>query len=337
MKKLLLFFVMMFMIVLQAQTTKITSEISGNPIPKVLVFGENGNILTSTDIDGNFEQSALLPKQNKYQLVYNNNSLGDFTFEDLNKEKVVVNEKTKNIATVVIKNKKAAKYLMLQGNFNTFVTVNGTLNVYGDGIVTYIFDNKTKKLKRTKVEQYRVFTVSNPKLDTKKLDTWSYEAFLDVPRLKYVSDLEDLKDNKKYKYKELKAFNKDEIEFSRESLKEKEFNFLGYRFFDVNTLLNLSFEQNQEKNVKSFLEYNEIKSIKIKHRSEPEYNQLVVYGNFYPTEMTFKDDDEVEKVKFKISNSNYTSEFWNTDGFPNMLPVFNKYYQDNMKEMPNKK
>lgn len=337
MKKLILFFACIFAIILQAQNAKVISELSGNPVPKVLVFGDNGNILTSTDIDGNFDRATLTPKQEKYQLVYNNNIVGDYTYDELNKDKITINEKIKNISAVVIKNNKPAKYLIVQGNFNTFVTVNGSLNVYGDGIVTYIFDNKTKKLKRTKVEEYRIFTVANTEQNNKKVASFAYGGFLDVPRLSYVSELENLKNKKKLSYKELKSYNKDEIEISRSVLQEKEFSFLGYRFYDASTLLNMSFEKDQEKSIKTFLEYNEIRNIKIKHKSEPEYNQFIIYGNFYPAEMTFKNEDEVEKVKFKVDNSNYTSEFWNAEGFPNMLPVFNKYYKDNMKEMPNKK
>lgn len=337
MKKLILFFAFLFAIILQAQNAKVISELSGNPVPKVLVFGDNGNILTSTDIDGNFDRAALTPKQEKYQFVYNNNVVGDYTYDELNKDKITINEKIKNISAVVIKNNKPAKYLMVQGNFNTFVAVNGSLNVYADGIATYIFDSKTKKLKRTKVEQYRVYTVLDPKEDNKKLDTWSYTSFLKLPALKKVSELEELKSRKSLKYKELKSQNKDEVEFSRDAFKDREINFLGYRFYDVTTILNMSFEKDQEKSIKSFLEYNEIQYLKVKHKSEPEYNQFIIYGNFYPTEMSFKTDDEVEKVKFKADNSNYTSEFWNTEGFPNMLPVFNKYYKDTMKEMPNKK
>ncbi len=337
MKRFFLFFILVFSFVLKAQNSNVVSELSGKPVPKVIVFGQNGNILTTTDIDGNFDRQLLLPKQENYQLVLNNTALGDFSYDELNKDRITINEKIKNIEAVVIKNNKPAKYLFLKGNFNTYVTVNGSLNVYGDGVVTYIFDNKSKKLKKTKIEQYRVYSVETPSQNAKKLDTWAYNGFLDVPKLKYVSDIEELKDGTRYKYKELKGLNKDEIEFSREALQEKEFSFLGYRFYDVSSILDMSFEKDQVKSIKSFLEYNSIQYIKIKHKSEPEYNQFIIYGNFYPTEMSFKDEDETERVKFSKENSNYSTEFWNTPGFPNMLPVFNKYFKENMKEMTNKK
>lgn len=46
----------------------------------------------------------------------------------------------------------SAKYLYVKGNFNIYATLNNTINGYADGIITYIFDRKTKKLKSTRIE-----------------------------------------------------------------------------------------------------------------------------------------------------------------------------------------
>ncbi len=39
--------------------------------------------------------------------------------------------------------------------------MNNRLNSYTDGIITYVFDNKTKKLKSTNIQQYRIFYLAD--------------------------------------------------------------------------------------------------------------------------------------------------------------------------------
>lgn len=321
---------------LNAQQISIISENSQKPIPKVIIFGKNGNILTTTDIDGKFNREALEPKQDAYQLVYNNTIIADLSYQDISKEMVYVNEKTKDIDAVVIKGK-PSKYVYLTGNFNTYVTINSKLNAYADGIVTYVFDNKTKKYKSTKVEQYRVYIMENALENRKQVATMVFDNILTVPKLKNLSRIDELIAKKNLKFKEVSEASKDEMEFTGEIFQEKEFSFFGYRFFDIRSILNMSFEKAKERNIKSFLEYNEIAYLKLKHKSEPEYNQFITYSNFYPLEMSFHNDVAIDKVKFKRDNSQYTTKFWEQEGFPDMLPVFNQYFKGNMKEMPNQK
>ncbi|KFF09087.1 hypothetical protein [Chryseobacterium luteum] len=331
----LLFAVFIFLFsLIQAQTITFVSEQTNRPLPKVSVFGKDGSILAFSDIDGKIDKQSLSPAQEKFQLVYNNFPVALLSYSELNQDVIKINDQVKEIETVVIRNTKPAKYILIKGNFNAYVTVNNKLNGYADGIVTYIFDNKTKKLKSTNVEQYRVFRLE-VKNEKKETSAWDYGGSLQLPRLKNVGNPEEYK-TKRNTIKELKGDRKDQIEVTGAALQEKEFSLFGFRFFDIRTILNMSFEKGSEKSLKDFLEYNEVTFIKLKHKSEPNYNQIILYNNFYPTELNFSNDDDIEKVKFDKKNSSYKTKYWQEPSFPNMQTIFSSFFKDDLKEQQNK-
>lgn len=321
---------------LNAQTITFVSEKTNTPLPKVSVFGKDGSVLAFSDIDGKIDKKLLTPDQEKFQLVYDNFPVAKLSYSDFDKNIIKINDRVKDIETVVIKNNKPAKYVFIKGNFNTYVTVNNKLNCYADGIVTYIFDNKTKKLKSTNIEQYRIYRLKEAGTEKKQVGLWDYGSSLEVPKMKNVGNIDDYK-KKNIKYKELKSEHKDEVELSGEYLQEKEFALFGYRFFDVRGILNIAFEKDSEKTLRDLLEYNEIRFLKLKHKSEPNYNQIISYINFYSTELDFKNDDDIDKVKFDTDNSNYSTKFWQNSSFPNMQTIFSSFFKDDLKELENKK
>jgi len=319
-----------------AQTITFISEKTNKPLPKISVFGKDGSILAYSDIDGKIDKSSLKQDQENFQLIYENFPVATLTYSDFDKDVIKINDRIKDIETVVIKNNKPAKYIFVKGNFNTYVTVNSKLNCYADGIVTYIFDNKTKKLKSTNVEQYRVYRLEDVKFEKKQTAMWDYDATLDIPDMKEVGNILEYK-QKNSVLKELKGEQKDQIEITGEALQKKEFALFGYRFFDMKSIINASYEKSSKKTLRDLLEFNEIGFIKLKHKSEQDYNQLVLYTNFYPTELDFKNENDIEKVKFKTDNSNYTTKYWEDSSFPNMQTVFSSFFKDKLKEQQNKK
>jgi len=319
---------------IQAQTITFVSDQTNKPLPKVSVFGNDGSILAFSDIDGKIDKQQLDPSKEKFQLVYNNFPVATLSYSDFSQEVIKINDQVKEIETVVIKNTKPAKYIFIKGNFNAYVTVNNKLNSYADGIVTYIFDNKTKKLKSTNVEQYRVYRL-NIKNEKKETASWDYGNSLQLPKLKNVGNPEEYI-TKRNAIKELKGDRKDQIEVTGAALQEKEFSLFGFRFYDIRTILNMSFEKGSEKTLKDFLEYNEVAFVKLKHKSEPNYNQIILYNNFYPTEFSFSNDNDIEKVKFDKDNSSYQTKFWQEPSFPNMQIIFSSFFKDDLKEQPNK-
>lgn len=333
------FFYLLFCLIsifTNAQVITFVSEKNNSPLPRVSVFGKDGSILAYSDIDGKIDKQSLSSSQEKFQLVYNNFPVATLFYSDFDQSVIKINDQVKEIETVVIKNNKPAKYIFIKGNFNTYVTVNNKLNSYADGVVTYIFDNKSKKLKSTNVEQYRVFRLTEPKNEKKETSSWDYGNSLQIPKLKNVGNPEEYK-TKKNNIKELKGDRKDQIEVTGGLLQEKEFSFFGYRFYDLRTILNISFEKGSEKTLKDFLEYNELAFVKLKHKSEPNYNQLAVYTNFYPVELSFNNDNDIEKVKFDKDNSNYKTSYWQDSSFPNMQTIFSSFFKGDLKEQTSKK
>jgi len=319
-----------------AQTITFISEKTNKPLPKVSVFGNDGSIVAYSDIDGKIDKESLHPSQEKFQLVYDNFLLATLSYAEINKDVVKLSERIKEIETVTIKNNKPAKYIFVKGNFNTYVTINNKLNCYADGIITYIFDNKTKKLKSTNVEQYRIYRLENAKNEKKETGSWDYNSFLELPKLKNVGNVEGFK-QKNTKLKELKGNTKDEIEITGEALQQKELALFGYRLYDIKGILNISYEKDSKKDIRDFLEYNEIKMIKLKHKTEPDYAQVKTYTNFYPTELDFSNNNDTEKVKFSSNNSNYSTTFWKDSSFPNMQGIFSSFFKEDLKEKENKK
>ncbi|MDF2933620.1 MAG: hypothetical protein K0R36_2951 [Chryseobacterium sp.] len=319
-----------------AQTTTFLSEKTSQPLPKVSVFGKDGSIIAYSDIDGKIDRKLLSPSKEKFQLVYDNLLLGTLSYSDLDKDVVKLNDRVKDIEAVVIKNTKPAKYVLIKGNFNAYVTLNNKLNCYIDGIVTYVFDNKTKKAKSANIEQYRIFRLEGAKNEKKEMGSWDYTFFLQLPKLKSVGNVEEY-NQKNTRVKELKSASKDEIEITGESLQEKEFALFGYRFFDVKGIINISYEKDSKKTLRDLLESNEIAFIKLKHKSEPDYNQVIIYKNFYPTEIDFSDSNDVTKVKYDVNASQYKTNYWQNASFPNMQTIFSSFFKEDLKEKENKK
>lgn len=334
MKKSLLLLLLTLAFHFNAQTITFISEKTNKPLPKVSVFGKDGSIVAYSDIDGKIDKNLIKPDKEKFQLVYDNISVATLSYSDFNQDIIKINDRIKDIEAVVIKNNKPAKYIFVKGNFNAYVTVNNKLNCYTDGIVTYIFDNKTKKLKSANVEQYRIFRLEDATFEKKQTGMWDYQAMLRLPEMKEVGNILEYK-KKNSVIKELKGQQKDQIEITGEALQEKEFALFGYRFFDVRTIINAAYGKDTSKTLRDLLEYNEIAFLKLKHKSEPEYNQLIVYRNFYPTELDFKNENDTEKNKFDIKNSSYSTNYWESPDFPNMQSVFSSFFKDDLKEKQN--
>ncbi|MET3535436.1 hypothetical protein [Chryseobacterium limigenitum] len=337
MKKLLLLQVL-FLLALQlfnAQSITFISEKNNKPLSKVSVFGKNGNLMTQSDIDGKIDKQTLNPPQEKYDIVYNNIPVTTLSYSDFDKAIIKINDQIKEIQAVVI-SKKPAKYLYMKGNFNTYVTVNNRLNCYADGVVTYIFDNKTKKLKSTNIEQYRVYTLIDPKEEEKLVASWDFQSDMEIPDIKHIGNLE--KYNVHYPdTKELKGDYKDEVEMTDKFLQKKPLALFGFRIFDMRNVLNISYEKDSKKTLKDFLEYNELNFTKIKHKSEQDFSVVVDYKNFYPTDISFSNEDDIQNVRFDRDNSNYKTQYWQNPSFPNMQSVFSSYFKDDLKEKENKK
>ncbi len=325
---LLLYFIFS-LILIKAQTITFISQNTNLPLPKVSVFGIDGNILAISDIEGKIDKSLISKDQENFQLIFENESIATLPYSAFENSILKLNDRTKNIEPVIIKNGKPAKYIIITGNFTSYVTLNKKLSCYADGIVSYVFEQKSGKLKSTNVLQYRIYTLKNATNEKKNTSTWAYESFLKVPELKKAGDLEAYK-SKKATIKNLQTNDKDVVEIGGSALSEKEFGILGYRFYDFNMLLGISFEKNSKKQLRNLLDFYTKTNLKLRHKSEENYNQIISYNNFYTTEIDFSDDKNIEDVKFNKDKSNYKTEYWKDSAFPNLQIIFSSYFKDDL-------
>ncbi|MBW8358675.1 MAG: hypothetical protein K0M63_02595 [Weeksellaceae bacterium] len=329
-----LFFTIFIVSITSGQTLKFVSARTAEPLSNVSVFTETGTLLTTSDVEGNIQKEALLPLKDRYVLVYESYDIGNLTSQDVDSETVKLEDRISEIQTVVISSKKA-KYMTVRGHFHVYLTVNREFNVYADGIATYVYDNDTKKLKNVMVEQYRTFAKSDEDADSKKVASLVYEGFLQVPGLDEIGRIKDHKSNgKKNGYKEIQGIEETRMQIHRAALQEKGYTIFGYSFYDFEYLNSVSFTKGSM-DLKDFTEFDEKLNFKIKHKSEPEFHQMIKYSKFIPVEVSFSNAPATSKLKLNPKKSSYTYEYWKAKGFPNMQPVFESFFKDSLKEGAN--
>lgn len=317
-----------------AQSIQFISSKTGDPLSKVSVFNKNGDLLTSSDIEGKISKDELLPIQDSYILVYEGYTIANLKNSDFDAEIIKLTDRITSIDAVIIQKKGKAKYIYVRGNFNVYMTVNKQLNVYADGIATYIFDNSTKKLKSAKIEQYRSFLKEAKDSDRKKVATTVFQSFLELPNLEDSGKMNDAKYREKNHFKEIETTDKTKMQVFEKFLQEKDFGIFGYRFFDFQYLKDIEYTKSS-KNLKDLVGYSQRMFFKLKHKSEPEFNQLIGYSNFIPSEISFGDNDNLPKIKLNPKQSFYHYEYWKAKGFPNMQPTFANFFKDSLEEQPN--
>lgn len=229
----------------------------------------------------------------------------------------------------------SAKYLYIKGNFNTYATLNNTINGYADGIITYIFDRKTKKLKGTRIEQYRIFRMPKPEWDPQQFASWDYAIYMRLPKVKHIGETDRYKKNQNMIFHKAEDGKRDEIEIKEERLREKDFTLLGYHFSDVKNSTYIAYSRNSRQQPEDLLEYRERSFMKVKYKNEPMYNIVNVFTNFYLTAVKFDDNKHTNKIKFDIDQSCYTLEYWKDPSFPDMQSALNAFLKEELTEKQN--
>ncbi len=327
----------LFFSLVNAQTMQFISENSGTPLPQIFVYDQSGKLLAESDIEGKITSESLKPVQEKYSLIYENEKIGELTFSDLNREIVKLKDRVKTIEPVVLQDNSNAKYIFLEGNFNSTVTLNGITNCYADGIATHVFDNKNKKFLYTVVYQYRIYERTKPEKITKTIASHTMTGNLGIltPTM-LTKDLSYYqKDSKNYTVRQVKTTNKDLIEMKATRFDDKVKKLLGIWITQAKGDYILAFEKDSEKKLRDFLEARLLISAKMKFRSEPDFNDLKVYQNFFPTNLRYGNDEIKTSVKFKTGNSYYSEKYWEKDNFPQLLQVISNFNGGKFVEVKN--
>ena len=327
MKTKLSILLLIFINLVSAQTIQFISKNTNDPLPQVSVIGKDGDILAYSDIEGKINKELITKDQEEFQLIYENESLAKLPYSAFDNSIIKLNDRVKNIETVVIKKGGQAKYIHVTGNFVTYVTLNKGLNSYADGIVTYIFDRETGKLNSTNVLQYRIYENKSATNEKKKVATYDYGAFLTVPKLKEVVNLNKTTTN----LKELKGTDKDVIEQTLMKGEDHVVAFLGYRLVFKNEILNLAFTKDSNKTLQDILSYSKVLNLELKHKTEENFTAVTTYENFYVTDIDYNSSKKVESVSFKRNKSNYKEKYWDNANFPNLQIIFSSYFREDLQ------
>lgn len=329
MKTKLTILLLILMNILNAQSIQFLSKTTDQPLPKVSVLGKDGSILAYSDIEGKINRDVITQDQEEFQLIYDNESIAKLPYSAFEKSIIKLNDRVKDIEPVIIKKGDQAKYIHVTGNFTTYVTLDQRLNCYADGIVTYIFDRESGKLKSKNVLQYRVFEYKNATNDQKKVATYDYNAFLEIPNLKSAGNYKTYKKTNK-SFKELKGIDNDILEQNLGG-DDHVLSLFGYKISFKGYRKNIAFTKNSDKTIQDILNYNEVKKIEVKHKTEENFTDVTSYENFYVTEVDYNNDKKLKNVSFKKNKSNFTEKYWDNPYFPNLQIVFSSYFRDDLK------
>ncbi len=331
MKTHLFIFVFFFCAIsISAQKIKFVSQNTGNSLSQVHVFNEEGKLIVISDIEGQIALDDLDKSDKQFSLVHENYRIGTLTQEDLQRKEILLNDRIVEIEEVIIAKNTKSRYIYVKGFFNSYLNLNKNLNVYADGLITYVFDSQNKQLKSKRLEQYRVFLTDYKAQGSKNVSEMVFDSMLTLPDVKLAGVMDN---EEKSNYKEV--INGDQVKrhTMRSVLQEREIKFLGYRLMDLSVYGTYNYTEKVK--LKQFTTYNEKLSVKVKHKSEPDYNLLEYYTNFVVTEISYGDSDSFPNVKLRKDRSFYNHDYWKMKKFPDMLKVFKEYHKNTLKEMPN--
>src|SRR5690606_33413540 len=120
--------------------------------------------------------------------------------------------------------------IYVKGFFNSYLNLNKNLNVYADGLIAYVYDSQGKKLKSTRLDQYRVFLKENKAKDSKNDSEMVVDSMLTLTDVKLAGVMGNEEESN---YKEVITGDQIKRQGARSVLQEREIKFLGYRMFDL--------------------------------------------------------------------------------------------------------
>lgn len=307
-----------------AQDIIFKSQNTNEPLNNVTVFGTSGKVLATSDISGKINQKELLPWQEKYSLVYDNYQIAELNQTDFTKGSVLLNDKITTIAPIILNDNSKAKYVFIKCNFNQYNTTDKNLNQYLDGELTFVFDNKSKKLKKTILYQYRLFEKPNSNNQTLKL-----------PDMAKIYKLSDEQYRAKNKMTQTEIAGKNYLQSYVGMFTKKEFKLFGVQMKNLGVFSTYIYRKGSL-DLNHFKEFNQKTQIEAKKKSMADFLQYESYSNFYVIEKSYGDEISLDGVDLEDSASHFKTEFWKEADFPNLLPTLNNILKNNLKPVENK-
>lgn len=325
-------------LLINAQNIKVI-DTNSKPLSNVLVFDKEGNLLSKTDIEGNFDKKSIEPLQNSYIFKQENAFEDTINSKEFVNDTIVLNNRVVQISEVIISTVSNPNYVVIRGYFNNYITLNNQLNCYVDGIVEYTFDNKTKEYINSNIVEYRTFVSKEKSNDRKEVSTFSFDTMVRIPELEKITQLEKLKNKKDVVFKtyiDVKT-DKTDIQYTSLRLQDKVVKLFGYLFTEGSSVSMFSFSKTKNYDLIKNLDYfNHTYQINLKHKTEENYNVFKGYSNFYPEKIYYlKDKKKNGKVKLNRNKSNFSDDYWKNSILESTYNTFSNFFKTDLVEQPN--
>ena len=150
------------------------------------------------------------------------------TFDQINDDKILIKQISKNAIAEISSEKSDKDYIVLTGYFNIYTTADGNFQNYIDGIIQYIFDNKTGQYLKKNIQQYRYIKFDISSFQNQDTPFINFTGIMNIPSLENLMITQNSNKSFQKNYNEMN--NELLMEVSKVTYEEKDKNFLGYLF-----------------------------------------------------------------------------------------------------------
>lgn len=314
-----------------SQTVRIISSENNSPIEGIVLINKAGEYLGKTNVNGEMEES--LTKNIDLLILNHPFILTDTLFvnkivDGKYKVKTVKEVKIPEV-NIVASNK---DFIVVKGYFNSFVTNNSEFNIFVDGIIEYVFDRKTGKYKTEIINEYRSFILEKKGYNVKEISSFVFDTLIEIPKVSLINSVSNLDKGFKKDYDEAKDLSR--YTYSKSKFSDEDFKFLGYVFKDSSREYNITIDgENPKPNRLS--SFTSTAKVLLKHKSETDFSKIVITDNFYPTEVYFRNKNELEKgVKFNRKTSRFKTKYWEQD-YASLFDYLSKQFKESFKQKEN--
>ena len=327
MKKILLLFLFVTFQYSFSQNIQFLNK-DKQPLEGVLLIDNTGKYVGTTDEEGKIPDENI---KNSDYIIANHRTVQQDTIytKDIKNGVVFLNSiREKLIPEVVVKNTDK-EYICISGYFNGYTINNNEFNAYIDGIVEYVIDKKTNKIKDKIIKEYRSFILESNNENRKVVSSVVFDRELKVPEMKRLKDIVDNTSN----YTKLENTPQKEMTYVAEKnlLENKEFKLFGYVFTDFFMKGTYTFSGDKT-TPKNLVQHSFYTRMKAKHKTENDFAVLQFTNNFYPNEVSFKNKNELEKgVKFDKNKSQYSTKYWENDENAAVYKILSSKFKENFK------
>lgn len=315
-----------------SQNVQILNMDTKIPIENVLFFDKFGNYIGKTNFLGEINKE-ILSKNSTFILNNPTIKTDTLSLDKIFDDKVLIKQTAKNPVVKTSSDKSNKEFTVLTGYFNVYTTMNGNFQNYIDGIIQYIFDNKTGQYIKQNIKQYRYIKFDIRNFQNQDIPLMYFTGIMQIPSLGNLMTMEnsDRKIQKKY----IEANNELLIELSKTTYSDSDRKLFGYLFnnFKSEDIFKIS---GKDLNPSNLLDFNRSLSLNAKPKNADSYTAFVLISNFYPSKISYVNKPELEKgVKIKNNRSNFTTNYWENSCLLNLYnqispkPTFRSYQLKN--------